>query len=86
MCFSYELCALRLCGDVEEWLINGFAKEEERCHELVETLSRQCRPQGAVVPHYLCSTSHLVPQVHDLDSQVLSMSQLYSFIFSSFYA
>jgi hypothetical protein len=62
MCFSYELCASRLCGDVEEWLINGFAKKEERGHEPMETLRRQCCPQGAAVPHYLCNTSHLVPK------------------------
>jgi hypothetical protein len=46
MSFSYELCALRLCGDVEEWLINGFAKKEERGHEPVKTLSAAVPPSG----------------------------------------
>jgi hypothetical protein len=80
MCFSYELWALKLYVDVERYLENGFAKKEEKGYEPMETLS-------AAVPHCLCSITHSVSHVHDLDplsykdhSLGVSLSHLYSLI------
>jgi hypothetical protein len=57
--FSFELCALRLCGDLGRYLRPGFAKREGD-HETAEMIS-------AIVPHYLRSIVHCISQLHDLN-------------------
>jgi hypothetical protein len=60
ICFSYELCALRLCGDLGRCLRPRFAKTEEGGHEIAEMM-------GAAVPHCLSSTVLCISQLHDLN-------------------
>jgi hypothetical protein len=57
--FSFELCALRLCGDLGRYLRPGFAKREGD-HETAEMIS-------AIVSHYLRSIVHCISQLHDLN-------------------
>jgi hypothetical protein len=60
ICFSCELCALRLCGDLGRWLRPGFAKREEGDHEIAGMMS-------AAVPLSGCGIVHCISQLHDLN-------------------